>query len=268
MHQLGLHNETTILLQHFLNVLIGILQNLSISKNYKENIALFLRNTNLDILASKVGNLSCEAALFINRARQKSIGLDNTIFNTNTVIVLTKSRSVVDNAGTGIISNVSIAHDFVAFALEFLGEVLEHWYVFPTVHLCALESLQDCKLGLLGILVQHIQTLFEQDVLVTGQLILDLDVFKVGMNTETQVGWKGPRRGSPCKNLSTRITDKWETDDNYLKRIRWLARRGRVSDAGILTSWVVHILVVLRGLKVGQWGMAGSRVRHDLSKRS
>lgn len=139
--------------------------------------------TCLNVQAGKVRDLAGEATLLVNWARDGTVTGNDTMLDTDAVIVFTKSRSAVNNTSTGIISNISIAHNLETATFELLIKVLEGRSIFPALHVFSLETLEDLEPSFLGILVQNLKTLLHKDINVTSQLILDLDVFKIRMNS-------------------------------------------------------------------------------------
>lgn len=171
--------------------------------------------TNLDVLTSEISHGLGKATLFIQRTRKETISINDAMLQAYTVIVFTKGRSVLDNTSTRIVSDISIHHDLVTLALEFLFKVWEHGLEFPTLHVSTLITLENSELGLLGILVESIKTLLQKNVVVASQFILDLDIFEIRMHRNTQTGWQGPRSGGPCKQLSGGIAQERETNNDY-----------------------------------------------------
>lgn len=153
----------------------------------------------LDVQASKVRDFICEATLLINGARNKAIRSDDTIFDTNAVIVFTKSRRAVNDTSTGIISNIGVAHNLETTALELFVKVVEEWNVFPTLHVLSLHTLKNLEPGLLGVLIQDLEALLQKNISVASQFILDFDIVKVGMSGQTNITGQGPRGGGPCQ---------------------------------------------------------------------
>ena len=72
----------------------------------------------LNILALEIRNLLREPSDVVDRARGQLFGRNNIVGDSNTVIVLTKRRRLVDDTRTICSSNGLIGHNAEGFVLE------------------------------------------------------------------------------------------------------------------------------------------------------
>lgn len=72
----------------------------------------------LNILALEIRYLLREPSDVVNRARGQLFGRDNIVGDSNTIIVLTKRRRLMDNTRTVCSSNVLISHNAEGFVFE------------------------------------------------------------------------------------------------------------------------------------------------------
>ena len=105
-------------------------------------------------------------------------------------------------------------------------------------------------------------------------LTFDFNINELRVDTEGQVAREGPWSGCPGDEANVRVFLQWKVDNDCKN-----TRRNHNKTASMhtpatgtapprthppLTSWVDHVLVVLTGLKVGQWSAACCGVRHHL----
>lgn len=119
------------------------------------------------------------------------------------VIVLTKGRGLVDDAGTGVVGNVGVGNDAEVLVGTFgAHKKVKDGLVFLPYEVGTLHALQNFKVlpGLVGLpllVVVHDgvelgKASLGQDVLATGLLVLDLDVVHGGMDAKGNVGRESP----------------------------------------------------------------------------
>ena len=173
----------------------------------------------LDVNALIVWHLAGEFTRLVERTRWKLVLFDNAVRDSDTVIVLSKRRGLVDDTGTRGVGNVLVGHNSERPVLVLLGKVVKHGHISPSDHVFTLKSadLFEFWLGLgVGLflwvvsLVDSGQEVFEQDKVLISLKVVDFDVSKVGVDTKTQIGRKGPGSGGPGEQRSGRVVDKGE----------------------------------------------------------
>jgi hypothetical protein len=197
----------------------------------------------LDVLTLKVRNLFGEVSGGGEGVGRRTLVVDDSGFPGNLVIVLTESGRLVNNTDTLVDLDVCVVEHLEANTLELFLEVVEWGLVLDTEQLRTLHLFQNSVFCLLGVLVQHLETNLEQNVLLIRLLIVDLDVLEVGVDTETGVRGEGPGSGGPGEEVFVLATDDGEVDDN-----------GRVRD----------ITVVFLSLRLAERSAEGGRVGQDL----
>lgn len=179
----------------------------------------------LDMYTLVIWDLVREFTGLIQRARRELVLFDDAVGNSDTVIVLTESRGLMDNTSTRGIGNVLVGDDSESPVLVLLGEVVEHGHVAPSNHVFTLEGTNLLELGLclrvrllLGIvsLVNGGKEVLEKDEVLIPLKIMNLDVGEVRVDTQTQVGGKGPRCGRPSEQRSGRVIDKGERNGDWV----------------------------------------------------
>jgi len=67
--------------------------------------------TYLDVLTNEIRNLIGVDTFLVDRARRHLFLSNDTFSNSDTVIVVTKSGSLVNDTGTGSVGNISVGDD-------------------------------------------------------------------------------------------------------------------------------------------------------------
>lgn len=65
----------------------------------------------LDVLALVFGDFGGESTSFVDRARGDLVISDDTVSHTDSVIVVTPGRGLVDDTGTGILGDIGVRDD-------------------------------------------------------------------------------------------------------------------------------------------------------------
>ena len=219
MAQGSLHNEAATGLEVLLNSLIGL----------------------FDVDTLVFGYLLGVPAGFVDWVGWGLVTGDDTVGNSNAMIVVTKGGGLVDDTGTGVRGDIGVSKNAEGTVLEALLEVGEDGLVALADKVLALERLELLELGLLGVLVESGQQAFVNDKVHIALVVVDLDVVKVGVDAKSQIGGKGPRRGGPCEKGGLGVVDEREAN----------------GDGGVL-----NLAVVETGLKVGERGGAGGGIGH------
>jgi hypothetical protein len=81
-------------------------------------------------LTNEVGNFVGVDTLFVDRARRHLLLSNDTFTYGDTVIVVTESRSLVNDTGTGSVGNVSVGYDLEC-SVDELNE--SEWRLVETV---------------------------------------------------------------------------------------------------------------------------------------
>mmetsp|Transcript_26727 Transcript_26727/g.48540 ORF Transcript_26727/g.48540 Transcript_26727/m.48540 type:complete len:432 (-) Transcript_26727:138-1433(-) len=179
---------------------------------------------------------------------------NNFVGQTDTIIIFSKGRCLMDNTSTGVVSHVGIRKDLkVVSRLGCVCEKVKERFVPLSHQVCSHQGRLDLirfgshgRLPLLLVIhdgIELCQARFCQNVLLHCLLVLNMNVLQFGMDTERQVGWKGPRGRCPCHKGDFGIIHKREADHN---------RR------------IANVLVVQAGFKVTEWSGAGRGKGHDL----
>jgi len=124
-----------------------------------------------------------------------------------------------------------------------LRKVLKYGVVPPTPHVLALELTDLLDLGLLRVLVHGHQARFQKDEILASLLVVYLEISKVGVHAEGQVGRKCPWSRRPSQKRRLWIVHKRERDSHCVKNARESvnthSKKNRASPnppAGSLTS--------------------------------
>lgn len=99
-----LNNQPSLSLQHFLDLFIRSLS-LMISSIYFGPVK---SKSHLDMLSNKVMYLLCKTASIVDGTRRHLVGTKNAVCDSHSVIVLTKSRCLVNDAGTVFCGDIGI----------------------------------------------------------------------------------------------------------------------------------------------------------------
>lgn len=178
----------------------------------------------LDVLALVLWNLGSESTSLIDGTRRNLVISDDTVSDTDSVIVVSPCWGLVDDTGTCIFGDVRVGNNSERSVLELrlsariltcawrattthlLGEVVKHWDVSPSDQILSLEATDLLELGLLlrvgllaasVLLVDGAEQFLKQDEVLSTLEIVNLDVGEFGVDTECQVGRQGVWCGGP-----------------------------------------------------------------------
>lgn len=154
--------------------------------------------------------------LVIDGAGGHLVGSDNAMGDSNSIIIVTESWSLVDDTSTIGVGHVGIDKDAECLVLKLFGEVVEERNVSPILHIGTLELSQLLVLGLFWIFVQGTEKLFMDDEVLVPLLIMDFDIGEVGVDTESQIRRQCPWCGRPSKERGFRIVDKRECNGDCI----------------------------------------------------
>lgn len=88
-----------------------------------------MRRTHLDVLTDKVGNFFSVDTLLVDGTRRHLLLSDDTFTDGDTVIVVTESRSLVNDTSTGSVGNVSISYNLESSIHELSNNDFLHFVV-------------------------------------------------------------------------------------------------------------------------------------------
>mmetsp|Transcript_17821 Transcript_17821/g.49841 ORF Transcript_17821/g.49841 Transcript_17821/m.49841 type:complete len:281 (+) Transcript_17821:1519-2361(+) len=208
----------------------------------------------LDVHALEFRNRVDKAGAGVERQREVS-DLHDPIGYAHPVIILSESGSLVDHAGTTVIRDVRVTEHPEGSALEVV-EVWEQGLIGLALELDALELgkhleallLLRVRLLLPGLLRHRPwdvrQAALSDDVNGSRLRVPDLDVVKLSVDAQGEVGRQGPGGGGPGNHGGA----------------FWVV----VQREGDHHGGVADVLVVLASLKVGQRRGACGGVGHDL----
>jgi hypothetical protein len=217
----------------------------------------------LDVLALKVGDRVDESTCVVQGTRRHFLLGNNSSGNSDSVIVFTECRSLMNDTGTRTSLDVRVTNHSVRLVLVLFGKVVEQRRVPPALHIFSLEFANNLVLWLFRVLLlvgefgkERADQFFQEDEASVSGEVLDLDVGEFGVDTERQVGGKRPRGCGPCQEGGFRIVDELECDGDC---------KGLVENDGVmvrLTSRIKDISVIITSLKVTQRSRASRRIRH------
>mmetsp|Transcript_48993 Transcript_48993/g.122469 ORF Transcript_48993/g.122469 Transcript_48993/m.122469 type:complete len:409 (+) Transcript_48993:2359-3585(+) len=190
----------------------------------------------------KVRNLLSEPSVLINRARHSFALGNDTRLEADAVIVLSKSRCLMNNASATIVRDISIKQHPVGSVLLLFNKVGEERLILEALEIRSLALLLNDIVCLL--FVQLRDARLANDVPSLCLLVLDVAIVQGRVNAESQVAREGPGSGGPCDKRDGGISTNHRKCNDALG--------------------VRNILVVLTSLEVGQRGGASRRVGHDL----
>ena len=93
----------------------------------------------------------------------------------------------MDDADTAVCCDIGVIQHLEAEVLEFIVQVVKKRLVLPTQHILALQLLHNLELCLLGVLVQCAEESLEEDVVLAGSFVKNLDVLEIGMRAQAGV---------------------------------------------------------------------------------
>ena len=102
---------------------------------------------------------------------------------------------------------------------DLFREIVEHGLIPPPHHVLANERADLLELGFLLrigllaasiLLVDRAQELLKQDEILTSLEVVDLDVLKIGVNTQTEIRGQCIRCGRPRQKGGSRIVNEGE----------------------------------------------------------
>jgi hypothetical protein len=182
--------------------------------------------SNLDVLAYKIGHFVGELSRLVDRAWNVAVGTDDTVADTDAIVVLAKCRSLVNDTCTAVGGNVVIRDDSESRVFELqkivssrtraqriikkylFVKVGEDRLVFQADKIFA-ENFADLgELGFLGIFVECRQQPLEDDEGLIALFVVDLEVFECRVDTDRQVGWERPWSRGPDKERDGRIVNQ------------------------------------------------------------
>ena len=178
----------------------------------------------LHVPSNVIGDLLSEPSGAVQGAGRDLIVSHDAVGDGDSVIVLTKGRGLVDDTSTRAVSDICVGNDSESSVLVLLGEVVEDGDVSPSNHVLSLESSDLLELGLglrvrlllrVVAFVQGGKEALEKDEVGVSLEVVDFDVSEVGVDTQSQVGGQGPRRGSPGEEGGGRVVDERERDGNW-----------------------------------------------------
>ena len=147
----------------------------------------------------EVRNVVGEASGIVDGTRRHFIEADDVMSESNTIIVFTKSGCLMYNTGAAVAGHVLVGEHTESPVLILFGEVIEQRNISPTLHITALEGVQDFDGCFFRVLVYSGEEPLMQDEVDIAGLIMYLDVFEVWMYAESKIAWKRPRCSGPCK---------------------------------------------------------------------
>mmetsp|Transcript_96819 Transcript_96819/g.269232 ORF Transcript_96819/g.269232 Transcript_96819/m.269232 type:complete len:305 (+) Transcript_96819:2331-3245(+) len=221
----AVEDQGTLLLQHFLDVLVS----------------------GLHMLTLEVHNVVREAAVVVHRAHEPGPVLqDNPRAQADSVIVLAKSRGLVHNACARLRGNIAVAHHMPGLLSDDLAfEVVEEGQVGRPDQLGSPDLLEELEVRL-GVLLDRradpLPPVLADDPHHSVLLLLHAQVCERGIHAQCNVGGQSPGRGRPRKQVAVLFVRNLKLNND---------------------GWVGDLLVVLRHLEVGERSATCRAVRHD-----
>mmetsp|Transcript_37061 Transcript_37061/g.94824 ORF Transcript_37061/g.94824 Transcript_37061/m.94824 type:complete len:440 (-) Transcript_37061:3-1322(-) len=225
VHLSAIENQLALRLEHLLNVCVGL----------------------LNVLALEVPNLLGVASALVDGLQHAcAVFCDDAILDANPVIVLSESRGLVDDTCTRCCGDVLVRDEAPDLALiDGFLEVWEERLVGDADQGLTWHLLQNLEI-LFGILLDArtnpIEAVLANDPLAPIPFFLELQVLQLRVDTKSEVGWQGPGRRRPRKDVGVLLVLPLELHD----------------DGG-----VGNLLVILRHLEVGQRSGQGRAVCHN-----
>ena len=134
----------------------------------------------LEIESGVFTNLVGEFSVFIN-GKDWIVWSDNLLLTAQLVIVVTESRSAMDNSSTGVCRNeVSSKHSEASVSSSFLEEV-EQWFVFGAFQIQTLDLL-DHFIGL-WVLIEILHSTLRHDIDIVSLDILELEIDEIRIDS-------------------------------------------------------------------------------------
>lgn len=114
--------------------------------------------------------------------------LNKTLLNASVVILLSKAWRLMNDAGTSVCADVIGGNNGETLGAFFLFfEVIEERIVLSSLKFFTLKGFQDSGLGNLALLAYVVETSFHAHVNFIVRIVLELNVFEVGVHGERQV---------------------------------------------------------------------------------
>jgi hypothetical protein len=168
----------------------------------------------------------------------------------------------VDDTHTIVLLDVCVEQHLEGNLAESFGKVVEDGLVTPIREVRSLALPQNLVLGLLRVLVKHLETSFQHDIALVALGVVYKQVFVVGVNTKCQVAGQRPWRSGPCNKVDLVTSSSLECLlDLRADRLGLLARRQHGERDG--DSRVLHILVFFLSLTLAEWCVERCAVWQD-----